>query len=161
LLQCMSHRDKNGDGEDAAYARATQPADGQFATLDELSVGGWSRGAKGTILWSRGHAARRRAAAMKYVAHFGYNGASEGGIVKRYAEDLGYSYKWQGCETDMFRAATVLKNASMAVIWNGLQAGTSLATRLCRRRSIPTCYVEWGLLPQETTFCIDPTGFCA
>lgn len=98
---------------------------------------------------------------MKYVAHFGYNGASEVGIVKRYADDLGYSYKWQGCETDMFRAATVLKNASMAVIWNGLQAGTSLATRLCRRRSIPTCYVEWGLLPQETTFCVDPTGFCA
>lgn len=98
---------------------------------------------------------------MKYIAHFGYNGAAEVGIVKRYAEDLGYSYKWHGLGCDMFRAATMLKHASMAVIWNGLQSGASLATRLCRRRSIPTCYVEWGLLPQDSTFCIDPSGFCA
>jgi hypothetical protein len=98
---------------------------------------------------------------LKYVAHFGHNGDAEAGIVKRYAADRGYAYKWEAYQTDMFRAATVLKHASMAVIWNGLQAGAALATRLCRRRSIPTCYLEWGLLPQETTFCIDPLGFCA
>src|SRR4029077_14241258 len=74
----------------------------------------WWHGAKSTIL------ARRESAghAMKYIAHFGYNGAAEVGIVKRYAEDLGYSYKWQGLGCDMFRAATMLKHASMAVIWN-------------------------------------------
>src|SRR5262249_7090339 len=48
-----------------------------------------------------------------------------------------------------------------AVIWNGLQHGTPLATRLCRRRGIPVCYLEWGILPQKTTFLVDPCGFCA
>jgi hypothetical protein len=49
----------------------------------------------------------------------------------------------------------------MAVIWNGLQYGTPLATRLCRRRGIPVCYLEWGILPQSNTFLVDPCGFCA
>jgi capsule polysaccharide export protein KpsC/LpsZ len=98
---------------------------------------------------------------MKYIAHFGYDGAADVAIVRRYADDLGYEYKWTPYDTDMFKAATLLKNASLAVIWNGLQAGASLATRLCRRRSIPTCYMEWGLLPQRATFCVDPSGFCA
>src|SRR5262249_6827496 len=34
-------------------------------------------------------------------------------------------------------------------------------TRLCRRRGIPVCYLEWGILPQSTTFLVDPFGFCS
>jgi hypothetical protein len=98
---------------------------------------------------------------VRYIAHFGHQGDSEVGVVQRYADERGYAYRWEGWRNDMFKSASVLKYASMAVIWNGLQDGASLATRLCRRRSIPTCYIEWGLLPQESTFCVDPYGFCA
>ena len=96
----------------------------------------------------------------KYVVHFGFNNERESNLIRRYAERHGCEYRWEGLKNDLFRAASVIKFASMAVIWNGLQYGTPLATRLCRRRGIPVCYVEQGLLPQADTFLVDPTGFC-
>jgi hypothetical protein len=96
----------------------------------------------------------------KYVVHFGFNNERESNLIRRYAERHGCEYRWEGLKNDLFRAASVIKFASMAVIWNGLQYGTPLATRLCRRRGIPVCYVEQGLLPQADTFLIDPSGFC-
>jgi len=98
---------------------------------------------------------------VKHIVHFGYNNDEETGVIRRYAESRGYSYRWEGLKNDMFKTASVIKHASMAVIWNGLQHGTPLATRLCRRRGIPVCYLEWGILPQDTTFLVDPLGFCA
>ncbi|HZR18101.1 MAG TPA: hypothetical protein VFE51_12470 [Verrucomicrobiae bacterium] len=98
---------------------------------------------------------------MKHIVHFGYNNDEETSVVQRYAESRGYSYRWEGLKNDMFKTASVIKHASMAVIWNGLQHGTPLATRLCRRRGIPVCYLEWGILPQSKTFLVDPCGFCA
>lgn len=96
----------------------------------------------------------------KYIVHFGFNNESETNLIRRYAARQGYDYRWEGLKNDLFQTATVIKHASMAVIWNGLQYGTPLATRLCRRRGIPVCYLEWGLLPQSDTFLIDPSGFC-
>jgi hypothetical protein len=96
----------------------------------------------------------------KYIVHFGFNNEPESNLIRRYAEQHGYQYRWEGLKNDLFHTASVIKFASMAVIWNGLQHGTPLATRMCRRRGIPVCYVEWGLLPQQDTFSIDPTGFC-
>src|SRR5262245_49759690 len=61
---------------------------------------------------------------------------------------------------DISKSATVIKHSSMAVIWNGLQHGTPLATRICQRRGIPVCYIELGILPQSSTFLIDSRGFC-
>jgi capsule polysaccharide export protein KpsC/LpsZ len=97
---------------------------------------------------------------VKYIVHFGYDNKLETSLVYRYAEKLGYIYKWESIGSNLFNASTTLKYASMAVIWNGLQAGSSLATRICRRRGIPVCYIEWGLLPQAGTFLVDPYGFC-
>ncbi len=97
---------------------------------------------------------------MKYIVHFGFNNQPETDLILRYATRLGYGYRWEGLKNDLFQTASVIKYASLAVIWNGLQYGTPLATRLCRRRGIPVCYVEWGLLPQADTFLIDPEGFC-
>jgi hypothetical protein len=96
----------------------------------------------------------------KYIVHFGFNNQPEVDLVRRYAEARGYGYRWEGVKNDMFQTASVIKGASLAMIWNGLQHGAPLATRLCRRRGIPVCYVEWGLLPQGETFMIDPLGFC-
>jgi len=96
----------------------------------------------------------------KHIVHFGYNNEQETGVIQRYAERRGYIYRWEGLKNNLFKTATVIKNASMAVIWNGLQFGTPLATRMCRRRGIPVCYLEWGILPQATTFLVDPFGFC-
>jgi hypothetical protein len=98
---------------------------------------------------------------QKHIVHFGYNNEQETGIIRRYAEQRGYVYRWEGLKNNLFKTATVIKHASMAVIWNGLQFGTPLATRMCRRRGIPVCYMEWGILPQATTFLVDPLGFCA
>ena len=99
-------------------------------------------------------------APRRYIVHFGFNNQPETNLVRRYAERQGCEYRWEGLKNDIFQAASVIKFASMAVIWNGLQHGTPLVTRLCRRRGIPVCYVEWGLLPQADTFSIDPAGFC-
>jgi len=96
----------------------------------------------------------------KYIVHFGFNNDPESNLIRRYAERQGCEYRWEGLKNDLFRTASVIKYASMAVIWNGLQHGTPLATRMCRRRGIPVCYVEQGLLPQADTFLIDPSGFC-
>ena len=98
---------------------------------------------------------------MKHIVHFGYNNPHESGVVRRYAEGHGYEYRWEGLKNDLFKTATVIKHAAMAVIWNGLQHGTPLATRMCRRRGIPVCYLEWGILPQSSTFLVDPCGFCS
>jgi hypothetical protein len=97
---------------------------------------------------------------VKHIVHFGHNNELEMGLVRRYAESRGYLYRHVGLKDDVFQAASVIKYASLAVIWNGLQDGAPLATRMCRRRGIPVCYVEWGLMPQSTTFSIDPCGFC-
>jgi len=97
----------------------------------------------------------------KHIVHVGYNNQEETGVVRRYAQACGYSYRWEGLKNDLFKSASVIKHSSMAVIWNGLQHGTPLATRLCRRRGIPVCYLEWGILPQSSTFLVDPCGFCA
>lgn len=97
---------------------------------------------------------------MKYIVHIGFNNPLESGMIKRFAFERGYVYKWEGLRNDIFKSADVIKNASLAVIWNGLQASTPLATRLCKRKGIPVCYMEWGLLPQSSTFMIDPFGFC-
>jgi len=97
---------------------------------------------------------------LKHIVHFGFNNQPETSLVRRYAESRGYEYRWEGLKNDVFKAASVIKHSSMAVIWNGLQHGTPLATRMCRRRGIPVCYIEQGLLPQAATFWVDPCGFC-
>jgi len=96
----------------------------------------------------------------KYIVHFGFNNERETNLIKRYAAEYDYQYWWEGLKNDLFKTATVIKNSSMAVIWNGLQHGTPLATRMCRLRGIPVCYLEWGMLPQAETFMVDPFGFC-
>jgi hypothetical protein len=97
---------------------------------------------------------------VKHIVHFGHDDELEAGVVRRYAESRGYLYRYVGLKDELFEVASVIKYASMAVIWNGLQAGAPLGTRMCRRRGIPVCYMEWGLLPQSMTFSIDPCGFC-
>lgn len=103
---------------------------------------------------------RPRGIVVKQVAHFTHENQLDTALVRRYAEERGYSYRWQSLKSDLFEAATLLKQASLAVIWNGLQFGGPLATRLCRLRGIPVCYIEWGMLPQAATFSVDPCGFC-
>jgi capsule polysaccharide export protein KpsC/LpsZ len=97
---------------------------------------------------------------MKSIVHFTHDDQLDAAIVRRYAEERGYEYQWQGVTSELFRSASVIKYSSLAVIWNGLQYGGPLATRMCRRRGIPVCYIEWGLLPQKGSFNVDPCGLC-
>ncbi len=97
---------------------------------------------------------------MKHIIHFTHDNQLDAGIVRRYAEERGYSYQWASIKSEPSKAADAIKYSAMAVIWNGLQHNAPLATRMCRRRGIPVCYIEWGLLPQSATFSVDPSGFC-
>jgi hypothetical protein len=97
---------------------------------------------------------------VSHIVHFAQDDQLDAGVVRRYAEGRGYSYRWEGLKGELFEAASVIEHASMAVIWNGLQSGGPLVTRMCKRRGIPVCYIEWGLLPQSATFSVDPCGFC-
>jgi capsule polysaccharide export protein KpsC/LpsZ len=97
---------------------------------------------------------------MKYIVHFSHDDQLDAGIVRRYAERRGYSYRWVSLNSDLFETASIIKHSSMVVIWNGLQYGAPLVRRLCERRGIPVCYFEWGLLPQSAKFSIDLRGFC-
>lgn len=97
----------------------------------------------------------------RYVVHVGFDNDLESNLIKRYAAEQGCFYWWEGLKNDIFKSADTIKYASLVVMWNGLQHGTSLVTRFCKKRNIPTCYVEWGMLPQSTTFLVDPQGFCA
>lgn len=97
----------------------------------------------------------------KFIVHCGFNNDPEVNLIKNYATNYGLEYRWQGIKNDLFRAADVIKYASMAVIWNGMQHYGPLITKLCSRRNIPKCYIEWGMLPQSETFFIDPYGFCS
>jgi len=97
----------------------------------------------------------------KFIVHCGFNNDPEVSLIKNYAYSYGLGYKWQGIKNDLFRAADVIKHASMAVIWNGMQHYGPLISRLCARRGIPKCYIEWGMLPQSETFFVDPYGFCS
>jgi capsule polysaccharide export protein KpsC/LpsZ len=98
---------------------------------------------------------------QKRVVHFGFNNPEETALIQRYAANHGCTYWWEGVKNDIFKAGDSIKRANMVVIWNGWQHGGPLATRLCKRRGIPVCYLEWGILPQSTTFIVDPSGFCA
>jgi hypothetical protein len=118
------------------------------------------------IAVSRLTCARRAArhpqeAVMKHIVYVGYDKGPDAEMVRRYAEERGYLLRCVGLQSNVFETATVIKESSMAVIWNGLQGIGLQATQICRRRGIPVCFIEWGLLPQDTTFFVDPQGFCA
>jgi hypothetical protein len=97
----------------------------------------------------------------KFIVHCGFNNDPEVALIKNYAYSYGLEYRWQGIKNDLFKAADIIKHASMAVIWNGMQHYGPLITNLCSKRNIPRCYIEWGMLPQSETFFIDPFGFCS
>jgi len=97
----------------------------------------------------------------RFVIHSGFNNELETNLIKNYAYSYDLEYKWQGIKNDLFKAADVIKYASMAVIWNGKQHYGPLISNLCEKRGIPKCYIEWGMLPQSETFFIDPYGFCS
>jgi hypothetical protein len=97
---------------------------------------------------------------VKYIVHLSHDNQLDAGLVRRYAESHGCSYEWLDLKADLFDVAGKIKSAAMAVIWNGMQGAGPLASRICRLRGIPVCYVEWGLVPQAASFTIDPLGFC-
>lgn len=53
----------------------------------------------------------------------------------------------------------IVLGASFVLMWNGKQAASALLGDLCRRKSIPCAFLEYGLMPQGDTLTIDPKGF--
>lgn len=95
-----------------------------------------------------------------YIIHMGFNTAEHTKLVDKTATELNLDYKFVSVKDDIFQTANVIKNASMAVIWNGTQHYALLADTICQLRQIPTMFYEWGLLPQKETFIVDPRGLC-
>lgn len=81
-------------------------------------------------------------------------------IIEKYATSIDYEYIGFGIDCDFFKSSDIIKHASLCVMWNGSQGKTPLCAKLCRKRSIPHVFFEWGMLPQSTTFMVDPKGFC-
>lgn len=81
-------------------------------------------------------------------------------FVQRYARHFGLRVQRFDLGDNAFKALTVVKHARMVLIWNGLQGGSCIIARACRRRAIPHAFFEWGLAPQGSTFSMDLTGFC-
>ncbi|MHA7813261.1 MAG: capsular polysaccharide export protein, LipB/KpsS family [Phycisphaerales bacterium] len=99
----------------------------------------------------------------KNVLHFGTNDSSFQTVMKRYAADYGLGY--DSCdrgEVRRWRKQVVgkLDNAAFVFIWNGLQHQSAIVAEYCRTQHVPHCFIEYGMLPQRTTFFIDPDGFC-
>ena len=93
------------------------------------------------------------------LVHVAYNNKPEVDMVKRLAASYGLKYHRVAIDKSTFDTADYIKYAKLVVIWNGMQRGGPLVTNLCKIRNIPTVYIEWGLLPQSTTYLIDPKGF--
>lgn len=98
--------------------------------------------------------------ANKKLVYSGWGNDEIHRFFKRYAIRHGYSYKWRGLKDHVFRTAEDIKFADLVAIWNGKQFTTSLVAELCRKRGIPHFFIEWGMLPQDGTYFVDPQGFC-
>lgn len=64
----------------------------------------------------------------------------------------GHSSKWS-------KDVALLHDAALVIIWNGQQGTSTNVREYCLRRSIPFLCIEWGMLPQEDTYFVDPLGF--
>jgi hypothetical protein len=95
-----------------------------------------------------------------FIVHCGYNNERETNLIKRFAEDYGCDYWWEGIKNEIFKSADKIKHANFAVIWNGYQHTAMSVSKICELRLIPKCYLEWGMLPQSDNFFVDPLGFC-
>jgi len=93
------------------------------------------------------------------LVHVAYNNKSEVEMVKRLAVSYDLKYHRVPIDKSTFDTADYIKYAKLVVIWNGMQQSGPLVTNLCKIRNIPTVYIEWGLLPQSTTYLVDPKGF--
>lgn len=83
-----------------------------------------------------------------------------GVLGRRLAHRLGGSCELIGCRQPWSRVAKAVQGADLVIIWSGLQRETGLCARLCRYRRIPHVFIEQGLLPQASTWLVDPAGFC-
>ncbi len=97
---------------------------------------------------------------MGYLVHVGFKNVEYQRFASRCAADLGLGYRLVLVKDELFKTGSLIKGASLAVIWNGKQHYSPLAVDLCKQRDIPYVVYEWGLLPQATTFLADPRGFC-
>jgi len=102
----------------------------------------------------------------KKLFHYGGNSISrkafEEALLRKLADDYGLELEivWPACPHVAFvEAAKTAKYANLITLWNGSLCCGPLFTRLCKAKKIPHCYLEWGMLPQETHIFFDPRGF--
>jgi hypothetical protein len=95
-----------------------------------------------------------------FIVHCTYGDLKETTLVKKFADDYLCNYLKIGIKQEVYKNADSIKYANFAVMWNGLHYNGPLITKICELRGIPSCYIEWGILPQVENFFVDPTGFC-
>lgn len=94
------------------------------------------------------------------LAFSGWGNEENHAFLKKYAQQIGCRYHWNGLKNNVHHTGEQFKKAAMVAIWNGKQFTTPLIAELCRKRNIPHFFFEYGMLPQEKTFFVDPKGFC-
>lgn len=158
---CPSFLGHLDDGKDLTGLHCREKGNRPCCDQVSLNFGECPKG-----LWTSSFAAKQRdikragdRAITPYLVHVGWKQPQWQRMCTRLAEKLGLGYTHVLVEDNVFRTATQIKYASLAIIWNGLQHYSPLAKKMCQVRSIPYLVYEWGLLPQSTTFLSDPSGF--
>jgi hypothetical protein len=98
--------------------------------------------------------------------HYGGNSISrrafEEKLLRKLAGQYGLELEtvWPACpHVEFVKAVKKAKYARLISLWNGSLCCGPLFTRLCKEKKIPRCYLEWGMLPQESHIFFDPLGF--
>lgn len=96
--------------------------------------------------------------AKKPVIYFGCSDPRVQRIAQRYAEAVNRPYQFVNAGGKWRKSWDELKNAALVVIWNGKQGNTLHASQALRQQKIPMVFIEWGMLPQKTTYFVDIEG---
>jgi len=89
-----------------------------------------------------------------------YGGDTFHMMAKRHATAYGLGVTKLSRKSPVRVESVKIRNCSFVWIWNGWHDNSAQFRELCKRQGIPFALCEWGLLPQEDTFSIDPSGFC-
>lgn len=94
------------------------------------------------------------------IAFMDYGGGEFERMVRRHAAAYGLGVVKLSRRNPVRIESVALKNASFVWVWNGFHDNSAQFREVASRMGIPFALCEWGLLPQDKTFSIDPSGFC-
>lgn len=94
------------------------------------------------------------------IGYIDYGAEQFAKMVRRHAARYALGVTKLSRSAPIREESVKIKNCSFVWIWNGFHDNSAQMRELCVRMGIPFAMCEWGLLPQDDTFMVDPSGFC-